>query len=63
VGRLVKVTTGTGDSVTGRVVAQDDEHATLDVDGSRRQVALADVAKAFVQIEFNRPGGTDREED
>ena len=56
VGRLVKVTTHDGGTVTGRVVEQDDEKVTLDVDGSSRVVALADVARAFVQVEFNRKG-------
>ena len=53
-GRLVKVTLADGDTVTGRVVGADDEHATLDVDGTEREVAFADVGKAKVQIEFNR---------
>ena len=33
---------------------------TLDVDGTRREVAYADVAKALVQIEFNRKSDDDR---
>jgi ribosome maturation factor RimP len=53
-GRLVKVTDRGGATVTGRIMESDDERAVLDVDGSRREVALADVAKAKVQIEFNR---------
>jgi ribosome maturation factor RimP len=52
--RLVKVTTTDGQSVTGRIVSSDDTAATLDVDGTAREVAYADVAKALVQIEFNR---------
>jgi ribosome maturation factor RimP len=59
VGRLVKVSTTGGQSVTGRIVAQDDNQATLDVEGNRRSVALAEVAKAYVQIEFNRPSEED----
>ena len=61
-GRLVKVTTSDGQTITGRVVAQDDEQATLEVEGSEWVIGLADVAKAHVQIEFNRPGGAAREE-
>jgi ribosome maturation factor RimP len=61
-GRLVKVTTNEGGSFTGRIVDQDEETATLDVDGTRRSVALAEVAKAHVQIEFNRPAAGGREE-
>jgi ribosome maturation factor RimP len=52
--RLVKATLRDGQSVTGRIVAADEERATLDVDGSSREIAYADVAKAKVQIEFNR---------
>ena len=52
--RLVKTTLRDGQTVTGRVVAAGEEHATLDVDGATREVAYADVAKAKVQIEFNR---------
>jgi ribosome maturation factor RimP len=52
--RLVAVTTTEGDTFTGRIVASDDETATLDISGSRREVAYADVAKALVQVEFNR---------
>ena len=53
-GRLVKVTLRDGGSVTGRITGSDETAATLDVDGTTQQVAYADVAKAKVQIEFNR---------
>jgi ribosome maturation factor RimP len=53
-GRLVKVTLRDGGSVTGRITGSDENAATLDVDGTTQQVAYADVAKAKVQIEFNR---------
>jgi ribosome maturation factor RimP len=56
--RLVKVTTTGGEVVTGRILENDDESAELDVSGTRRRVAFADVAKALVQIEFNRRGAT-----
>ena len=52
--RLVAVTTTDGDTFTGRIAESDDETATLDISGSRREVAYADVAKALVQVEFNR---------
>jgi ribosome maturation factor RimP len=52
--RLVKVTLTDGADLTGRITASDDTAATLDVDGQLREVAYADVAKALVQIEFNR---------
>ena len=53
--RLVKVTTRDGQTVTGRIVGSSDDAATLDLDGTRREFAYADVAKALVQVEFNRP--------
>ena len=52
--RLVKVTTTDGETVTGRITGSDEDAATLDVDGSQREVAYSDVAKALVQVEFNR---------
>jgi ribosome maturation factor RimP len=52
--RLVKVTLEDGSSLTGRVVGSDDASATLEVDGARQEVAYAEVAKALVQVEFNR---------
>ncbi|MCX6400079.1 MAG: ribosome maturation factor RimP [Propionibacteriales bacterium] len=57
--RLVKVvTTGDGDAgqteILGRIGASDDEGVTLDVAGTGVRIAFADVAKALVQIEFNR---------
>ena len=54
--RLVKVTLVEGGEVTGRIVASSDSGATLDVDGARREVAYDDVARALVQVEFNRRG-------
>jgi ribosome maturation factor RimP len=53
-GRLVKVTTKDGTNLTGRIGASDEESATLDVSGSDQQVRFDDVAKARIQIEFNR---------
>ena len=42
--------------LTGRIVESDETAARLDVSGEPREVGYADVAKALVQIEFNRPG-------
>lgn len=53
-GRLVKVTSHDGSTMTGRISGSDDSSASLDVDGTDRKVVFADVAKAKVQIEFNR---------
>jgi ribosome maturation factor RimP len=62
--RLVKVTLADGSAVTGRIIDSDDDAATLEVSGRTRKVPFADVAKALVQVEFNRkPGaGEDDEE-
>lgn len=56
-GRLVRVTDGEGRTVLGRVVSSDEQQAALEVDGSERTVRYADVAKARVQVEFNRKEG------
>ena len=56
-GRKVKVVTQDGQSVTGRIEDTDEEAAVIDVDGARRQVAYAEVAKARIEIEFNRKEG------
>lgn len=53
-GRLVKVTLVGGETVTGRILATEEQRATLDVDGTERDVAFTEVGKAKVQIEFNR---------
>ena len=52
--RLVKATLADGSSLTGRILTSSEESATLDVSGEQHEVAYADVAKALVQIEFNR---------
>lgn len=54
-GRLVEVRRSDGTTVTGRVVAADDEGAELDVDGARTRIPYADVRRALVQLEFRRP--------
>ena len=60
--RLVKVSLTDGATVTGRITDSDEERVTLDVDGTARQVALTDVAKALVQVEFNRKSHKSNEE-
>lgn len=52
--RLVKVTLVEGGVVTGRIGASDDEKVVLDVDGADHDVVYTDIAKAIVQVEFNR---------
>jgi ribosome maturation factor RimP len=56
--RLVRVTLTDGTGFTGRITSSDDVAAVLEVDGAAREVAYADVAKAHVEIEFNRKRGT-----
>jgi ribosome maturation factor RimP len=58
VSRLVKVTTTGNETLTGRIIEADDQRAVLDVKGVTRSIDLADVAKARVQVEFNRPTTT-----
>jgi ribosome maturation factor RimP len=52
--RLVKVTTTDGETLTGRIGESDDDEVTLDVSGQPRRLGYAEVAKALVQVEFNR---------
>ncbi len=52
--RLVKVTTKDGTTLIGRIRAGGEESVTLDVDGTERVLSYDDVAKARVEIEFNR---------
>lgn len=54
IARLVKVTLADSSATTGRVTAATQEAAVLDVDGTLREFAYADVVKAVVQVELNR---------
>jgi ribosome maturation factor RimP len=62
IGRLVAVTPTAGGKLTGRITGATDDAAELDVDGKTRTVRYDEVAKAKVQVEFNRATGTDAEE-
>lgn len=55
VDRLVDVTRTDGTQVTGRITDAGHSSATLEVDGDPRPIHYADVAKAKIQVEFNRP--------
>ncbi len=57
--RLVKVTLADGEELTGRIGGSTDSAVVLDVDGVAREVGFSEVAKALVQIEFNRPRSND----
>jgi ribosome maturation factor RimP len=54
-GRLVKVIALDGSEVTGRVVDVDESRAVLAVDSRHHEIPYPAVAKAKVQVEFNRP--------
>jgi ribosome maturation factor RimP len=54
-GRLVAVTTADGNTILGRIVSADEKTVQLDVGGASRGLALAQVSKALVQVELNRP--------
>jgi ribosome maturation factor RimP len=59
IGRLVSVKTASGESFTGRITAAGDAVVELDVEGRTREVAQADVTRALVQVELNRPASRD----
>jgi len=67
VSRLVAVTLRDGREVTGRVLEASDTEVELEVNAkgriSRTTVALADVAKAVVQVEFSRAAEADLDND
>ena len=53
-GRLVAVSLTDGRALTGRIADSDDTRATVEVDGTEHEVPYAEVAKAKIQLEFNR---------
>lgn len=60
--RLVAVPVS-GATVTGRVVAVDDDGVVLDVDGQERRVVWADLGTGHVQVEFSRKAAEDDADD
>ncbi|MFI6979443.1 ribosome maturation factor RimP [Embleya sp. NPDC050154] len=52
--RLVQVHLHDGGTVTGRIGASDADGVELDVEGKPRRLTYDEVAKAVVQVEFNR---------
>ncbi len=56
-GRLVKVVDVTGQVTVGRVSDCDQTQVRLDTGGSVQTVPYAEVAKARVEVEFNRRDG------
>lgn len=61
-GRLVRTVLRDGAAVTGRVLSAGDDRVVLDVDGAERTLALADVERGTVQVEFSRASGRDGQE-
>ena len=55
--RLVTLTLADDEAVTGRIGSSDEEGVVLDVDGSERTYAYADVVRAKIQVEFSRKEG------
>jgi ribosome maturation factor RimP len=62
-GRLVAVRLSEGDTITGRIVSNTDDDVRLNVEGEDRQVLFADVDRALVQVELNRPKAARSEEE
>lgn len=58
--RLVHIALLGGDVVDGRITEADETGVQLE---PPRRVEYADVAKATIQVELNRPGGLDPDED
>jgi ribosome maturation factor RimP len=54
-GRLVAVRLCQGDTITGRIVSSTEEGVRLDIAGEAQEIRFADVERALVQVEFNRP--------
>ena len=59
VGRLVTATLADGGAVTGRLTAADDDAVVVD----ERRLALPEVVRGQVQVEFARPGSGGAEPD
>jgi ribosome maturation factor RimP len=57
VSRLVRVQMADGSTLEGRILASDDDQVELEVKGARRSVALTQITKAVVQVEFPKETG------
>ena len=60
--RFVKITLVDDGEIAGRILASAQESVTLDVKGTIREVPYAEIAKALVQVEFNRKKKIDSED-
>lgn len=54
-GRLVRVTTTTGEEIIGRITEIADDHVLLATESEKISVRFADIGKALIQVELNRP--------
>lgn len=62
-GRLVGFTLAE-ETLVGRVRGVEAEQVVVDVDGAERRIPLADIHRALVQVELNRPvAGEDTDEE
>lgn len=61
-GRLVKLNLA-DETLTGRIQEVADDTVTIEIDGTQRVIALADITKAVVQVELNRPADDSDGED
>ena len=55
--RLVRVQMADGTTVEGRIKDSDDTHVDIEVSGATRHIAMADIDKAVVQVEFPKETG------
>lgn len=55
IGRLVNVDLADGSAVSGRILAADDQQATLDTSDGQRDCVYASIAKAQIEVEFTHP--------
>lgn len=54
ISRLVKIIFREGAPITGRIMAVSNGIVTLDVGGAMQDIPIDDVAKARIEVEFNR---------
>lgn len=49
--------------ITGRIRSATDNEVSIEVNGAEQQVPFAEIKKAVIQVEMNRPAGLDEEEE
>jgi ribosome maturation factor RimP len=58
-GRRVRASLTDGGTITGRIVAADDDVVVIDVDGAAREFPHGALQTGKVEVEFSRAGGDD----